>query len=121
MDRVALIEYQRTSVLRIDMSGISRTDQLREVVQRASARIQEHAPREARVLLVMHELSYSLEAIAVLRQAAVANKPHIAARAVVGLPDIFELFLQFFRQLSGRPLVPFDSEDEAIRWLVEQR
>jgi hypothetical protein len=31
-----------------------------------------------------------------------------------------EIFLHFFRQLSGRPLVPFDDEAEALRWLVEQ-
>jgi hypothetical protein len=51
----------------------------------------------------------------------VATRPHVRARAVVGVPGIAKMAFEIIAKLATSPMARFDDLEEAKDWLVSHR
>jgi hypothetical protein len=83
-------------------------------------------PREplgsVRALAVFTGSRFSDEVFDAITKLAVANRPYIKASALVGLSPLQRaVFLKGIERTSSRAFGLFDTVEEALAWLVEQK
>lgn len=119
MAGIQFMEHCGIRILRADYSGLS-ADALRHAVTEASALLLAEPPGSVLVLVNVQGVPYTLENVGILRGAAVRNKPFVKARAVVGLSPLASFSYKALAHASGRPMESFESEAEALAWLVQR-
>jgi hypothetical protein len=116
--RMTRVEHRGARILSIDYSGITAPERLRDAVE-AVGRFVRRQPEDS--VLCLFDLSgvpYSVEAVLVLREAAILNARWVRARAVVGLSPMAGMSCNVITYVSGRPMECFDSEAAARDWLA---
>jgi hypothetical protein len=89
-------------------------------VHAATGVIQTYPLNSLLLLVNLGGVPYTLENVAVLRRATVANAPYVKARAVIGLPAIADLSFQAVARISGTRMRSFPDRESALDWLVAQ-
>jgi hypothetical protein len=120
MDRVRFIEHRGVPILVSDLSGIVTTEELQGTVRRGVELAQTQPPGSVRVLVDVTGVEYNLEAFAIVQQSVAALRPHVRARAVVGLPAVATVPFEIVARISGRPMARFDDHEAAKEWLASQ-
>lgn len=118
-ERVRFLTHEGVRFLLSDLSGLDAED-LRRELERARAIIHGEPADSLLVLVNVRGIPYSLENVALLRHAAVQNRPYVRARAVIGLPEVARLSFRVVAHASGRRMEAFESLDDALRWLTDQ-
>jgi hypothetical protein len=121
MERVYFADHRGTQILRVDYSGLHDPEEIRQVVRKASAVVKAHPPESLLVLVDVSGVSHSLVTAAVMQQGVAESRPHVRARAVVGLrtaagANSFEVAAMLF----GSPMERFDDHAAALDWLLTQ-
>ena len=120
MERVFFAEHRGTPILRVDYSGIDDPDDLRTVVREASALVRSHPPGSLLVLVDLTGVPHSLVTAAILQQGVAESRPHVRARAAVGLVPEAARSYDIATKLFGSPMAHFDDREKALDWLLEQ-
>jgi len=63
---------------------------------------------------------FGLATTAIMQQGVAESRPHVRARAVLGLPEEAENTFERAAKLFGRPMAKFNDATEAKDWLLEQ-
>lgn len=117
--RIRFIEHQGVRILVSDLSGLDGAA-LREELERASEFIQREPFDSLLVLVSVRGIPYSLENVALLRNAVMRNRPYVRARAVIGLPEIARFSFRTIAHASRRKMEAFESTEAALGWLSDQ-
>lgn len=121
MDRVYFAEYEGTSILHVNYSGIDDPDELRGVVREAAALVQRYPPGSLLVQVDVTGVPHSFVTAAIMQQGVAESRPHVRARAVVGVSPEAHGSFEVAAKLFGSPMARFDDVDSAREWLIAQR
>ena len=120
MERVYFADFRGTPILHVDYSGLDDPEELQGVVRKASTVVRTHASSSILVLVDLTGVPHSLVTTAIMQQGVAESRPHVRARAVVGLvPDAASSF-DVAIKLFGKPMARFDDPGAAMDWLLEQ-
>jgi len=115
-DFIRLVRHQNARIAILDYRG-ARGDVLRHKLEAAGRFI--HAEPEGSLLVLLHvrDVEFSRASNALIVENLRANSPYIRATAVVGL-DYLAKMVSIGARLTGRRLVAFEDEREALDWLA---
>ncbi|MGA8150374.1 MAG: hypothetical protein WB952_05450 [Terriglobales bacterium] len=117
-DRIRSISHQGKSILLVDVSNCSAAE---------VARIAELLPKfvgnypKGSVLLLADftGAQFDREALTVIKEAGVFDRPHIKKSAWVGTESLPNVFYENIKSFSQRELPTFKTREEALDYLVE--
>jgi hypothetical protein len=113
---VEWIEHKGRRILRVDLSGL-RDDQVVETVELEAKMIAE-SPTKVLILANVEGAS-----IATLEQVKRLGKDTIGPKtlksAVLGITGLKGILLRAYNTFAGSSSRPFETESEALKWLVE--
>ncbi|MGA7560166.1 MAG: hypothetical protein WCF61_19760 [Terriglobales bacterium] len=116
--RIQFINHQGKQILSVDLSKCSPAQLigvLRELPEVVSTR-----PRGSVLILTdFTGASFDQEAIRVMKEAAVFDKPHVKRSAWVGTENLPPEYAKSVRTYSRREFPSFKSREEALAWLVK--
>ena len=122
MERVYFAEHEGTQILRVDYSGLHDPEEIQVIVRQASALVRAYPPDSLLVLVDVRGVAHSLVTAAVMQQGVAESRPHVRARAVVGLrTEAGASSFQVAQLLFGSPMARFDDHASALAWLLTQR
>jgi hypothetical protein len=117
-DRVRFITHQGKQILLVDLSHCLAPEVekiLRELPDIVTAR-----PRGS--VLIFSDFtaaSFDAEALRVMKETAVFDKPHVKKSAWIGTESLPPEFSQSLTKFSGREFPVFKSREDALAWLVK--
>jgi|SRR5271165_319506 len=117
-DRIRFITHQGKQILLVDLSGCSAAEVakiLRELPDVVTSR-----PRGS--VLIFSDLtaaSFDAEAVRVMKETAVFDKPYIKKTAWVGAEAFPAEYFKSLKNFSRREFPTFKTRDEALAWLVK--
>ena len=120
MERVYFHDHRGTQLLHVDYSGLEDPEELLGVVRRASALVQQYPPGSLLVLVDFSGVPHSLVTAAIMQQGVATSRPHVRARAVIGLSPSAESSFEVAAKLFGAPMARFADAAAAKEWLLEQ-
>jgi hypothetical protein len=121
-DRLKKITHKGVSIMFTDYTGFSAWDDWRALIE-AERKIMPNEPLgSVRAVAVFTDSRFTTEVFEAIKQLAVVNRPHMKASALVGLSSLQKTaFLKAIERTSERSFGLFDTLDEALDWLVEQK
>lgn len=121
MERIRVIEHQGAPILRVDYSGLDDPEEIQAVARQALARVRSHSGASLLVLVDLTAVPHSLVTAAIMQQGVAESRPHVRARAVVGLTAAAAPSFDVAVKLFGSPMARFDDEEAAKAWLLHHR
>jgi len=118
MDRVYFADRRGTQILHVDYSGLVDPEPLRGVVRQASAVVRTHGPKSLLVLVNLAGVPHSLVTAAIMQEGIAESRPHVRARAVIGLSADAASSFDVAVKLFGSPMARFDDAETATDWLL---
>jgi hypothetical protein len=118
MERVSFEDRRGTPILHVDYTGLDDPDDLLKVIREASALVRQHPPDALLVLADLTGVPHSLVVAAIMQQGVAESRPHVRARAVVGLPPQAAGSFEVAAKLFGSPMAQFADRDTATEWLL---
>lgn len=120
MERTRFIEHKGRQVLLLDYSGVRDPDEaVREI--RHSMEVVAGQPRDSLlVLTLVRDARYNAAVLQAMKELAAHNAPYVRASAAVGLGGLHRIAYQAVILFSKRNIRTFDSEADALEWLVSQ-
>lgn len=117
--RIQFTNYKGKQILAVDFSCCTATEVAE--VARAVPEVVTAQPR-ASVLILSDYTGASLdqEALRVLKESAVFDKPYVKKSAWIGTESFPEVFRQNMKTFSRREFPVFNSRDEALEWLAAE-
>ena len=120
MERTRFIEHQGHRILLLDYSDIQRGDEALPAIQRSKEVVAAQPKGSLLVMTVVRNARYNSEVLAAMKDLAAHNAPYVKASALVGMGGLHRIAYQAVILFSRRTIKTFDSEDEALDWLVQQ-
>lgn len=121
MDRVYFGEFQGTPILHVNYSGLEEPEELRGVVREAAALVQKYPAGSLLVLADLTGVPHSFVTAAIMQQGVAESRPHVRARAVLGLSPEGVSSFEVAAKLFGSPMAQFADAVAAQEWLIAQR
>jgi hypothetical protein len=117
-DRIRFVPHRRKQILLVDFSNCPASQV--EATVRALPDIVTTQPRKSVLILCdFNGASFNEEAVRAMKEAAVFNKPFISKTAWVGATSFPEVFFDSLKNFSRREFPVFDTQIEALDWLVK--
>lgn len=121
MDRIRTVHHRGVPVLVVDYTDLHHEGETLRLIGNSAALIQARPPRSTRVLMSVAGVRFNPAVVAALRQAGVANEPHLLAVAVTGLSGLLTVIHRTMARLMSRPIPDFATEAQALDWLAAQK
>ncbi|MGC2448567.1 MAG: hypothetical protein WA477_13060 [Candidatus Sulfotelmatobacter sp.] len=117
-DRVRFITHQRKQILLVDLSNCP-ASQVQEIV-RAVPDVVTIQPRGSLLLISdFTGASFDEEAVRVMKETAVFDKPFIKKAAWVGTEGLPSQHAKSIKEYSRRQFSVFETREEALEWLAK--
>ena len=120
MERVGFVTHKGVSVLRVDLSAPATVEENLATVERAKAIVATHPAKSLLILTCVRGTVFNTKAVEELKRYSSFNTPFVKASAVVGLSGLARIIYDAVVKVIGRSIARFDSEAEALDWLVAQ-
>ncbi len=122
MERLRTITHRGCPILFTDYSRFIRWKDWHALIE-AELRLMPQQPLgSVRALAVFTGARFSDKVFDAIAKLAVANRPYIEASALVGLSPLQRaVFLKGIERTSSRAFGLFETVEEALDWLVEQK
>ena len=118
MGRVHFITHREATILKVDLSHSKTVEENLEVLDRAK-KIIGSRPRGSMLLLTdVTKAFFNAKGIAAIKEFSTFNTPFVKASAVLGVSGIYRVIYEAVVKLVGRPIVCFDTEEQALDWLA---
>ena len=109
-------------VLYLNYAGFkSDVDGLRVEVEAADGVICSQPPCSVLALADVRDTVATAAVVDMFKHSATRTKPHIAKMALIGIHGLKRFLAAMVARVSGQHMRAFDSEDEAVAWLVGER
>jgi hypothetical protein len=117
-DRIRFITHHGKQMLLVDLSHGSAAE-----VEKVYRELPEFViTRPLSSVLILSDFtgaSLDEEAVRVMKETAVFDKPYVKKSALVGIEDLPREFYENLKSFSRREFPVFKTRDEALAWLVE--
>ncbi len=122
MDNIKTIVHQGKSILYADFTNVSMytKKELHELIDSAKTQIAKYPANSILILTNVTGMHFDQEIINMFMDYTAHNKPYIKASAVIGIAGLLKVGLSGVMHNSLRDIHSFDTETEALNWLVEQ-
>ena len=120
MERTRFIEHRGHRILLLDYSGVQRGDEAVAAIQQSMEVVRTQPPGSLRVMTVVRDARYNTAVLQALKELAAHNAPYVKASAVVGMGGLHRIAYQAVILFSRRKIQTFDTEAQALDWLVQQ-
>lgn len=120
MERVRTMIYNNKRLIYIDFSNLSSytLPEIVKVVEEAKQMIRANPQNSVLTLTNVTGLFFNKEILEMMIQYIADNKPYVTASAIVGAQGLRKIAVNSAEKLSMRDLHLFESEKEAMDWLV---
>jgi hypothetical protein len=118
-DHHGFITHQGKQILLIDLSNCS-SDDVGKIFRTVPDLVTTHPLGSVLVLSDFTGASFDEEAIRVMQQTAVFDKPYIKKSAFVGTENFPPGFSENLGRFSRREFPAFKTRDEALLWLTKE-
>jgi hypothetical protein len=119
MDRIGLLSHNRQSVLFIDLAGCSPAE-VAETLRKVPAYVTAQPRRSVLALIDFTKASFDDEAVRVMQEIAVFDKPFIKRAAWIAASDLPDSFHQMVSEFALREFPIFGSRSAALDWLTAE-
>jgi hypothetical protein len=117
-DRIRFFTYHGKQMLLVDLSRCSAPE-----VERVYRELPEFVvTRPLSSVLILSDFtgaSFDEEAMRVMKETAVFDKPHVKKSAFVGIESLPRKFYENLKSFSRREFPAFETRDEALAWLAK--
>ncbi|MGB9233969.1 MAG: hypothetical protein WCC04_06115 [Terriglobales bacterium] len=116
-DRIRFITHQGKQILLVDLSNCSAA-QVEEILREVPG-VVAVCPRGS--VLIFSDFtgaSFDEEAVRVMKESAVFDKPYVKKTAWVGAENFPREYSKSLSSFSGREFPVFETRDQALAWLV---
>ena len=120
MERTRFIEHKGKRVLLLDYAGVRDPAEAVQSVHRSIEFIATQPKNSLLVMTVVRDARYNAAVLQAMKELAAHNAPYVKASAVVGMSGLHRVAYQAVLVFSKRNIKTFDSEAEALDWLVTQ-
>jgi hypothetical protein len=118
-ERLRFITHQGKQILLVDVSHCNPA--MVEKVLREVPDVVAKQPRGSVLILTDFRAStFDAEAMRVMKESAVFDKPYVKKSAWVGADSFPEGFAKSLREFSRRDFGSFNSREEALEWLANE-
>jgi hypothetical protein len=117
-DRVGFITHHKKQILLVDLSNCSGSE-VAKIVRAVPELVTTRPPNSVLLLSDFTGASFDEEAVRVMKEAAVFDKPFIKKTAWVGAEFLPNVFSESIRSFSRREFPSFETREEALAWLVK--
>ncbi|HET6765609.1 MAG TPA: hypothetical protein VFH27_18145 [Longimicrobiaceae bacterium] len=121
MERTRFIEHHGKKVLLLDYSGIREPPEAVRQIELSKRFVERHPPKSLCVLTDTTDAHYDSVVVQALKDLAAHDEPFVYASAVVGVVGLKKVVLTGVNLFSKRKIVMFDTRDQALDWLVQQK
>jgi hypothetical protein len=112
------VTHQSKQILVIDMSNCS-PDEVNKIFRTIPDLVTIRPLGSVLILSDFTEASFDEEAIRVMQQTAVFDKPYIKKSAFVGTENFPKGFIENLKSFSRREFPAFKTRDDALAWLTK--
>jgi hypothetical protein len=120
-ERTRFIDHRGTRVLHLDYSAARDPEEAVAAIRHSMSVVKQHPPKSLRVMTTVRDARYNTAVLQALKELASHNEPYVKASAVVGMGGLRRVAYQAVILFSRRTLKTFDTEEEALDWLVQQK
>jgi hypothetical protein len=121
-ERLRKITHRGCSILLTDYSRFIKWEDWHALIEVELELMPREPLGSVRALAVFTGSRFSDEVFDAITKLAIANRPYIKASALVGLSPLQRaVFLKGIERTSSRAFGLFDTVEEALAWLVEQK
>ena len=117
-DRIRFITHHGKQVLLVDSSHCSAAE-----VEKVYRELPEFViTRPLSSVLILSDFtgaSFDEEAMRVMKETAVFDKPYVKKSALVGIESLPREFYEHLKSFSGREFPVLETRDEALAWLAK--
>ena len=117
-DRARFITHQSKQILQLDMSQCSARE-VEEIFRGMPDVVTTHPLGSVLILSDFTGASFDAEAIRVLKETAVFDKPFVRKSAFVGTENLPQGFVENLKSFSRREFPTFETRDKALAWLMK--
>ncbi len=119
MERVRFLDHAGKKVLFLDFTNCT-PDDVMEIMDECK-RIVTAQPHNS--VLTLSDFSggtFTRAAVQRMKEVAVYDRPHVRRAAIVGLESMPKALYKGLLDFSARDFLAFDSNEEALAWLVQE-
>ena len=117
-DRIRLVEHKGKHVLLIDVSNCT-AEEIAATARLVPSFVAAQPKGSVLLLADFTGATFDKDAIEVLKQATVFDRPHLKKSAWVGTESLPKVFYDNIKSFSQRSLPTFKTREEAMDWLAE--
>jgi hypothetical protein len=118
-ERIQFINYQNKLILLVDFSNCP-PDEVGKIARAVPDYVATQPRRSVLALSDFTGTIFDEDAIRVIKETAVFDKPYVKKSALVGGVHLAEDLGQKLRDFSRRKFATFKSRHEALTWLIEE-
>jgi len=120
MERVRFITHKGATILKVDLSHSETIEANLEVLARAREVIATKPPHSLLLLTDVTKAFFNAKGVAAIKEWSTFNTPYVKASAVLGIVGIYRVVYEVVVKLTGREIVAFTTEAEALDWLASK-
>jgi hypothetical protein len=117
-DRIRFTNHQGKDILLVDLSDCS-SAQVEQVLRKVPEIVTTHPRDSVLILSDFTRAVFNEEAMRVMKETAVFDKPYVKKSAFVGVESLPEKFYETLKGFSRREFPAFETREEALNWLVK--
>jgi hypothetical protein len=117
-DNIRFVTHAGKQILLIDVSNCSAL-QVEEIYRAVPELVTTRPLGSVLILSDFTGASFNTEAIRVMKETAVFDKPYVKRSALAGTENFPQLFFESLSSFSRREFTAFKTRDEALAWLVQ--
>lgn len=120
MDRTRWIDHKGRRILHFDYNGLRDPEEALAAIRVSKEVAQKQPPKSLLVMTSVRDARYNAAVLQAMKELASENTPFVKASAVVGMGGLHRIAYQAVILFSRRKIQTFDTEDQALDWLVQQ-
>jgi hypothetical protein len=120
MERTRFIEHRGHRILVLDYSGIHDSDTALKAIEASKREVASHPPGSLLIITLVHDARYNATVLQAMKEMAAHNSPYVKASAIVGMSGLHRIAYQAVILFSRRNVRPFETQEQALDWLVDQ-
>ena len=117
-DRIRFFTHHGKQMLLVDSSHCSAAE-VEKVYRKLPEFVVTRPPSSVLILSDFTGASFDEEAMRVMKETAVFDKPYVKKSALVGIDSLPREFYENLKSFSRREFPVFKTRDEALAWLVK--
>jgi hypothetical protein len=117
-DRIRFITHQGKQILLVDLSHCS-ASMVEEILRKVPEIVTTRPRGSVLIFSDFTAATFDAEAIRVMKETAVFDKPYVKKTAWVGAENFPKEFSESLKNFSHREFPTFQSRDEALAWLAK--